>query len=52
MLLKKLLGRHVVYPDFDYQQTRDWWKEALQRFVAKDEMVKLDGVFIVSLKLY
>ncbi len=42
-----LLGRSVVYPDFNYERTREWWKEALQRFITKDEKVKLDGVFLV-----
>jgi hypothetical protein len=42
------LGRDVIYPDFTMDRTRDWWKDALNRFIVKDENMKLDGIFLVG----
>jgi hypothetical protein len=48
LFILKLLGRDVVYPDFTMERTREWWKEALHRFIVKDENIKLDGIFLVK----
>jgi alpha-glucosidase (family GH31 glycosyl hydrolase) len=44
----KLLGRSVIYPDFTMEKTREWWKDALQRFVNTDQVIKFDGLFLVN----
>jgi hypothetical protein len=46
------LGRDVIYPDFTMDRTRDWWKDALNRFIVKDENMKLDGIFLVGTSFY
>ncbi|RNA12389.1 putative maltase-glucoamylase 2, partial [Brachionus plicatilis] len=41
----KLLGRHVLYPDFTMEKTQEWWKDAFQRFFVTNNQVKFDGIF-------
>lgn len=36
----------MIYPDFTLEKTREWWTDALQRFVITDQMIKFDGIFM------
>ncbi len=45
------MGNNVVYPDFTMEKTREWWKDALDRFILYDQVVKFDGLFLVNEKL-
>lgn len=46
----KLLGRHVLYPDFTMEKTIEWWKDALQRYVLTDQVIRFDGIFLDYLR--
>lgn len=43
----KLLNLTVIYPDFTLEKTREWWNDALQRFLVTDQTIKFDGIFMV-----
>lgn len=45
----KLLNQTVIYPDFTLEKTREWWTDALQRFVITDQKIKFDGIFLVMI---
>lgn len=44
----KVLNRSVVYPDFTMEKTREWWKDALERFFFTDKVIKFDGFYLVN----
>ena len=44
----KLLDRNVLYPDYTMAITKEWWKEALNRFINTNQVIRFDGVFLVS----
>ncbi|CAF0863003.1 unnamed protein product [Brachionus calyciflorus] len=51
-VIGQLLGRHVLYPDFTMEKTRQWWKDALQRHFVTNEKVKFDGIYFDYLTPY
>lgn len=46
---KKIMGRNVLYPDFTMETTRAWWKDALNRFINTDQVIRFDGIYLVKL---
>ena len=36
----------MLYPDFTMEKTKEWWKDALQRFVITDQTIKFDGIYM------
>ena len=32
------------------EKTREWWKDALQRYFVTNEVVKFDGLYFVSVE--
>jgi hypothetical protein len=30
------------------EKTKDWWRDALQRFIVTDGVIKFDGIFLVN----
>ena len=43
------MGRNVLYPDFTMETTRAWWKDALNRFINTDQVIRFDGIYLVKL---
>jgi alpha-glucosidase (family GH31 glycosyl hydrolase) len=42
----KLKGRNVLYPDYTMTKTKEWWQDALQRYIVTDKMITFDGIFV------
>ncbi len=43
------MGRNVLYPDFTMETTKSWWKDALNRFINTDQVIRFDGVYLVKI---